>query len=103
MKSQYKRYHKRACVKIFIIFISFFTLYSCASTEISYYSQKENYIGVTGVIDHIKYNDDLSALYIGVSEMSPVLDDNCFKIVGGNMEIVKGNGIDNTIKLYKNR
>lgn len=74
-------------------------LCSCNSSEkIEYYSQKENYISVTGTVSNIKYNEDTSALYIDLSELSPVLDDTCFKIVGENLEIVKANKIDDKIK-----
>ena len=74
-------------------------LCSCNSSEIiEYYSQKENYINVTGTVSNIKYNEDTTALYIDLSELSPVLDDTCFKIVGKNLEIVKANKIDDKLK-----
>ena len=75
-------------------------LCSCNSSQkIKYYSQKENYISVTGTVSNIKYNEDNSALYIDFSELSPVLDDRCFKIVGENLEIVKANKIDDKLKI----
>ena len=56
-------------------------LCSCNSSgTIEYYSQKENYISVTGTVSDIKYNEDTTALYIDLSELSPALDDTCFKI-----------------------
>lgn len=74
-------------------------LCSCSSSQkIKYYSQKENYISVTGTVSNIKYNEDTTALYIDLSELSPVLDDTCFKIVGENLEIVKANKIDDKLK-----
>ena len=74
-------------------------LCSCNSSEIiEYYSQKENYISVTGTVSNIKYNEDTTALYIDLSELSPVLDDTCFKIVEENLEIVKANKIDDKLK-----
>lgn len=74
-------------------------LCSCNSSEIiEYYSQKENYISVTGTVSDIKYNEDTTALYIDLSELSPVLDDTCFKIVGENLQIVKTNKIDDKLK-----
>ena len=74
-------------------------LCSCNSSEIiEYYSQKENYISVIGTVSNIKYNEDTTALYIDLSELSPVLDDTCFKIVGENLEIVKVNKIDDKLK-----
>ena len=82
--------------------VLFSLLCSCYSSQkIEYYSQKENYINVTGTVSHIKYNEDTTALYIGLSEMSPVLDDTCFKIVGRSLEIVKANKIDDKLKIGK--
>ena len=73
---------------------------SCDSSEkIEYYSQKENYLSVTGVVSSINYNEEANALYIGFSKMSSVLDDTCFKIVGKNLEVVKSNGIDDKLKI----
>ena len=75
-------------------------LCSCNSSgTIEYYSQKENYISVTGTVSSIKYNEEATALYIDFSELSPILDDTCFKIVGENLEIVKANRIDDKLKI----
>lgn len=75
-------------------------LCSCNSVgRIEYYTQKENYISVTGTISSIKYNEEATALYIDFSELSPVLDDTCFKIVGENLDIVKANRIDDKLKI----
>ena len=75
-------------------------LCSCnLSGMIEYYSQKENYISVTGTVSSIKYSEDATALYIDFYELSPVLDDTCFKIVGENLEIVKANRIDDKLKI----
>ena len=75
-------------------------LCSCNSVgRIEYYTQKENYISVTGTISNIKYNEEATALYIDFSELSPVLDDTCFKIVGENLDIVKANRIDDKLKI----
>ena len=74
-------------------------LCSCTSFgTIEYYSQKENYISVTGIVSNINYNEDGTALYIDISESSPVLDDTCFKIVGKNLAIVKTKKIDDKLK-----
>lgn len=74
-------------------------LCSCNSSEIiEYYSQKENYISVTGTVSNIKYNEDTTALYIDLSELSPALDDTCFKIAGENLEIVKAKKFDDKLK-----
>lgn len=75
-------------------------LCSCDSHEkIKYYSQKENYISVIGTVSNIKYNENSAALYVDFSELSPVLDDTCFKIVGENLEILKTKKIDDKLRI----
>ena len=87
-------------VAITTICSMFILLCSCNSSEkIKYYSQKENYISVTGTVLNIKYNEDSTALYIDLSELSHALDDTCFKIVGKNLEIVRVNKIDDKLEL----
>jgi len=88
---------------IVIITISFVMLVffcSCQSSEkVRYYSQKGNYISVTGTVSSIKYNEDSTVLYIDFSELYPVLDDVCFKIVGENLKIAQANKIDDKLKI----
>lgn len=75
-------------------------LCSCNSfREIEYYSQKENYICVTGTVLSIKYNEEATAMYIDFCDLSSIFDDTCFKIVGENLEIVKANRIDEKLKI----
>ena len=92
---------KKSLLKLFVtIFSICLLLCSCdLSKKIEYYSQKENYIDVTGTVSFINYNEADTGLYIGLSEISPVLDDTCFKIVGKNLEIVKDNEIDNKLQI----
>jgi hypothetical protein len=73
-------------------------LTACAS-YLKYYSNQENYINATGIVSHIKYGEDNKSLYLGFSELSPVLDDTNFKIVGKNLLIVQEKGIDQKISL----
>ena len=90
---------RKLIMVIATVCIALIFLCSCNSFEkIKYYSQKENYISVTGKVSNIKYNEDTTALYIEFSELSPVLDDTCFKIVGENLETVKANKIDDKLK-----
>lgn len=91
-----KRYHLLKFITV--LFTLCFFLSSCHSSEMSeYYSQKENYISLSGTVSYIKYNDDHTALYIGFSELSRAMDDTCFKIVGKNLEIVKSRQIDDKL------
>jgi len=95
-----KKSSSRKLIVIIAACIFLVSLCSCISTKQSkYYSQRENYISVTGTVSHIKYNEDSTALYVAFSEISPVLDDKNFKIVGENLEIVKANKIDDKPKI----
>jgi len=86
-------------MRITIACIMLAFLCSCNSSEVmKYYSQRENYISVMGTVSNIKYNEDFTALYVDFSELSPNLDDTCFKIVGENLEIVQTNKIDDKLK-----
>ena len=85
---------------ISVVCVLLAVLCCCDSTQkAEYYSQKENYISVTGVVTGIRQNEEADAFYIDFSDLSPVLDDTCFKIVGENAEIVKANKIDEKIKI----
>lgn len=87
----------------FFVIVSIFVLlllFSCSSTQkINYYSKTENYIKVTGTISSIEYNEDRTTLYLEFSELKPILNDTCFKIVGGNLQVVQNNGIDDKIQI----
>lgn len=73
---------------------------SCTARKMKdYYSQKSNYVNATGIVTHISYNEDRSALYLGFSDLNPQFDDNSFKIVGDNLPIVQQNGIDGKIEI----
>ena len=56
-----------------------------------YYSDKANYISVTGTVSFINPADE--GFYLGFNKMSTKLSDNAFKIVGKNLAIVETNGI----------
>ncbi len=74
-------------------------LCSCnSSRKNKYYSQRENYISVVGTVSSIKYNEDSTVLYIDFSELTPVFDDTCFKIVGKSLETTQTNKIDDKLK-----
>lgn len=66
----------------------------------SYYSQKENYIAVTGTLTHISDTED--ALYLGFSDISEGFSySETFEIVGENLTVVKQNGIDEKLVIGK--
>lgn len=64
-----------------------------------YYAKEENYVNASGIVTHISYNEDKSALYLAFSDLSPEFSDNSFKIVGDNLPIVQEMGIDEKIKI----
>ena len=74
----------------FILFILVLSLSSCTQKgkKVEYYSNEENYIEVSGTINHVVFNDESQSLYIGFSNLSETLDDICFKIVGENYSII---------------
>ena len=86
---------------IILAFVFFGIRFWDSSRFITYYSDKENYINVSGTVSHIKYDDAFSELFIAFSDMSPDLDDINFSFVGENLEIVRKNGIDHKLKLGK--
>lgn len=89
---------KRIAVLISLLCMMMF-LTSCTAAKMrEYYSQRDNYITATGTVSHIAYNEDETALYIWFSEITPKLDDNSFKIVGDNLQIVHEAGIVDKIK-----
>lgn len=92
---------KRRITCIAVLLLSTCILSCCASyhsKQIEYYSQKENYVNATGVLEFVQYNDDCSALYLAFSEITPFFDDNTFKIVGENVQTVKRNEIDSKLQ-----
>ena len=64
---------------------------SCTDTnkeKINYYSNDQNYIEITGTINHIVFDDEQKVLYLGFSNLSQKTDDDCFKVVGDSYSIV---------------
>ena len=94
-----KKFFQKSITLITTVCIILAFLCSCNSHgKLKYYSQRENYISVTGIVSNTTYNEESTALYIEFSELLPVLDDICFKIVGENLEIVQTNKIDDKLK-----
>lgn len=88
--------------KIFalVFIITILMLVSCDSKEMrNYYSDKDNYVVATGTVTHIKYNDDRTALYIGLSRVEDPAYKDTYKFVGKNLTIVRENGIDGKLKI----
>lgn len=90
---------KRTALAISLLCLLVFSTSCTARKMKDYYSQKSNYVNATGIVTHISYNEDRSALYFGFSDLNPQFDDNSFKIVGDNLLIVQQNGIDRIIEV----
>lgn len=90
---------KRAALAISLPCLLVFSTSCTARKMKDYYSQKSNYVNATGIVTHISYNEDRSALYLGFSDLNPQFDDNSFKIVGDNLPIVQQHGIDEKIEI----
>ena len=87
-------------VLILLVLCVLMNLCSCHNiSRKEYYENVENYVAISGIIIYMNYNDDHTALYIAFSDMDPKVDDNNFKIVGGNVEIIKENRFDELVKI----
>lgn len=85
------------CNKILLFLtIYFFALVvsSCTMTnneKINYYSNEQNYVKITGTINHIVFDEEQEVLYLGFTNLSKETDDNCFKVVGDSYSVVVAN------------
>lgn len=74
-----------------MLFLLILVTTSCSNRnqeQLDYYSNEENYIEVTGVINHVKFDDESETLYLGFTSLFQKLDDDCFKVVGDAYSIV---------------
>ena len=90
---------KKAVLLLYLPCLLVFSTSCTAGKMKDYYSQESNYVNATGIVTHISYNEDRSALYFGFSDLNPQFADNSFKIVGDNLPIVQQNGIDEKIEI----
>src|SRR5699024_10183644 len=65
---------KRAALAIALLCLLVFSTSCTARKMKDYYSQKSNYVNATGIVTHISYNEDRSALYLGFSDLNPQFD-----------------------------
>ena len=84
-----------------ILLLNIMVFFNSCTKQImnEYYSQKSNYVNASGIVAHISYNNDKSALYLGFSDLNPRFDDDSFKIVGDNLLIAQNNGVDKKIRI----
>ena len=62
-----------------------------------YYSDKSNFINVSGTVTHIKYSERDGCLYLAFSDLSPKMDDTNFKLIEENAKIAQENGLDDVL------
>lgn len=68
---------------------------SCDSNKkIEYYADESNYISTSGTVGHVQYSDDMTELYIGLTEVPAGFHDINFRIIGKNLSIVQSHEID---------
>lgn len=65
----------------------------------NYYSARESYIRVQGIVSEIKYDESQTTLSLFFEKTTPELDETCFKIVGYNMDLVREKGIDQKLSI----
>ena len=87
--------HHFCCLVICLIIIPI--LFSSCQLML-HNSNKTDYITANGTIHYIKYNEDKSVLYLGLSNIDPFFDDNMFKIEGNYLQIAQKHHIDDMIK-----
>lgn len=66
--------------------------------KFSYYSNKDNYITVSGTVEYINYFEE--SIIIAFSNLSESFDDDHFKIIGQNYELVTKRGIEDHLAVH---
>lgn len=84
-----------------VAFVAIFVSAGCLNNQKLYYSDINNYILASGIVSYINYNEDESTLYIAFEDLSYGFSDNCFKITGANVKIIKDNDVDSYLSVGK--
>ena len=82
-----------------LILCVMFLFTGCTEVDVQYYADRSNYVTVTGTVSHIQYDDDVTALYIGIEECPEGFSDTAFKLVGDGLSAAQKNGIDDALQL----
>ena len=92
-----------SCNKVLLFILLFsmpFILSSCYIHRMqNYYSEKENYITVTGTVSHMEYNNDKTKLYFSFTDLDYKFPENDFKLFGENLSVALKNGIDEKVTI----
>lgn len=76
-----------------------FLFAGCTPVDVEYYADRSNYVTVIGTVSHIQYDEDGTALHIGMEECPEGFSDTDFKLVGEGLTIARENGIDEALQL----
>lgn len=76
-----------------------FLFTGCTPVDVAYYADRSNYVTVTGTVSHIQYDEDGTALHIGLAECPEGFSDAAFKLVGEGLTMARENGIDEALEL----
>ena len=71
----------------------------CAPVDKLYYADQSNYIGVTGTVRYVQYDEEGAALYISLEECPEGFSDTTFKLTGDGLTIAQERGIDELLQL----
>ena len=84
---------------IFLILCTMVLFAGCARIDTRYYADQSNYVSVTGTVSHIAYDEEETALYIGIEECPEGFSDTTFKLTGDGLTIARERGIDELLQV----
>ena len=84
---------------IFLILCTMVLFTGCARIDTRYYADQSNYVTVTGTVSHIAYDEEETALYIGIEECPEGFSDTTFKLTGDGLTIAQERGIDELLQV----
>ena len=98
----------RFCLSGFVILLCCVILFFCACEtyekhqKIVYYSEKENYIEATAVVDYINYKKESQYICLGLIDIDPNSSGRsyfAFQIVGKNADLVFEEDIESKLEI----
>lgn len=89
---------KVICVPLLVC--SIFSLMGCYQiNEKDYYSNKNNFITGSAIVDNIIFDEENHQLYFWLSGIDEAYQDNTFKLEGANVDVLIQNNLLETIKV----
>ena len=88
---------KVICISLLVCsIISFIGCYQ--TNEKDYYSDKNNFITGTAIVDNIIFDEETHQLYFWLSGIDEAYQDNTFKVEGANVDVLLQSNLVETIK-----